>query len=45
MGIMDRSAKLLAAELGWAASKKELANVQPMVQDLTLNVVAQTAFG
>ena len=44
MGIMDRSARLLVKEMSWAADKETLDMQQP-IQDMTLNVVGQSAFG
>ena len=44
MGIMDRSARLLVSEMSWAADKEAIDMQQP-IQDMTLNVVGQSAFG
>ena len=44
MGIMDRSARLLVDELSWAAGKESI-DIQQPIQDMTLNVVGQSAFG
>ena len=44
MGIMDRSARLLVSEMGWVANKEAI-DMQQSIQDMTLNVVGQSAFG
>ena len=44
MGIMDTSAKLLVQEMSWAADREAL-DMQHSIQDMTLNVVGQSAFG
>ena len=45
MGIMDRSARLLVAEMGSAAEQKGNLDMQRPIQDMTLSVVGQSAFG
>lgn len=44
IGIMDRSARHLVTEMGWAVEKGSI-DVQRPIQDMTLSVVGQSAFG
>lgn len=41
---MDKSAKLLVTEMGWSVGKDSI-DLQPLIQDMTLSVVGQSAFG
>jgi len=45
MPIFERAANFLAEELSWAATDKAFVDMHSLVQDMSLNVVGQAAFG
>lgn len=44
IGIMERRARLLVEAMCWAADREYL-NIQQALEDMTMDVVGQTAFG
>jgi hypothetical protein len=43
--IFERAAALLTEEMSWAAADKQFIGIHSLLQDMSLNVIGQAAFG